>query len=140
MREINISDLAGVWFHDVKVSRISVDYIKRAVEFECTIPVGFWNSPNDHGVTDGELKGTLVLTGLLYFVMEPPAPDYPYEDSVGIEITAEGPVIPREIDMDYVSKFPQDLPDEAFLHYFFVNEWNAFIFIAATNAIFQMWH
>ncbi len=138
MKEIDVSDLAGVWFHDVKVSHIRVDYVKRVAELECTIPVGSWNSPNRHGITDGEIKGTLVITGLLYFVMEPPAPDYPYEDSNGIEITSEGPLTPKWFNMVHASNLPQDLPDEAFLHWFFINDWNAFIFVAATDASFQM--
>ncbi|MGI4788352.1 MAG: hypothetical protein ACRYFS_05825 [Janthinobacterium lividum] len=138
MKEINLSDLAGIWFHDVQISRISVDYIKRQAEFEFTIPVGWWNSPNRRGLTEGELKGTLLFTKLLYFVMEPPAANYPYEDSIGIEITSEGPATPQSIGQAYISRLPQDLPPEAFLHYFFVNEWNAFIFVAATNAVFRI--
>ncbi len=135
MKEIDISDVVGIRFHDVKISRISVDYIKRELEIDCTIPA--WNIPNWDGVTEGGKKGTLLFTGLLYFVTEPPAPNYPYEDSKGIEITDEGSVTPESIDMAYVSRLPQNLPDEAFLHFFFVDEWNAFIFIAATDAFFR---
>ena len=138
MREIDFSDLVGIWFHDVKVSHICVDYVKRVAELECTIPVGFWNSPNRHGVTEGEIKGTVVMTGLLYFVMEPPDPNYPYEYSEGIEITSEGPVPPGGFDTANASKLPQNLPDEAFQHWFFVNDWNAFIFVAAMDALFQI--
>lgn len=136
MREIDLSDLVGIWFHDVKVSRIGVDYVTREVELECAIPVGWWNSPNRLGLTEGEKKGTLHLTGLLYLVIEPPDAGYPYEDSEGIEITSEGPVTPERFET-HLARMPRDLPAEAFLHFFFVSEWNAFIFVAATGALFR---
>ena len=136
VREIDISDLIGIWFHDVRVSRISIDYVRREVELECTIPVGWWNSPNREGLTEGEKKGTLVLTGLLYLVLEPPDANYPYEDSQGIEVTGTGPVAPEQFAV-HLSRMPQDLPEEAFLQYFYVSEWNAYIFVAATGALFR---
>ena len=114
MKEIDFSDLAGIWFHDVRVGRIRVDYVERVAELECTIPVGFWNSPNRYGITEGEIKGTIVLTGLLYFVMEPPDPRYPYDDGSGVEITDEGPVPAGGLETANASKLPHDLPDEAF--------------------------
>jgi hypothetical protein len=134
MRAINISEVVGIWFHDVTISRINVDYVKREVQFECTIPVGWWNSPNRTGQTEGEIKGTLVLIGLLYLVMEPPDANSPFEDSEGIEVTSEGPVTSEKFDL---LKLPHDLPEEAFLHYFFVNEWNSCIYVAATGAQFR---
>ena len=45
MREVDISELVGIWFHDVKVDRVGIDYVKRNVVFDCVIPVGFWNTP-----------------------------------------------------------------------------------------------
>jgi hypothetical protein len=136
MREIDISDLGGIWFHDVKVNHISIDYVKRQVELDYVLPIGFWNTPNRDGLTDGEKKGKLVFTGLLYWVMEPPDENYSYEDSEGIEITDEGSVTKEKFEI-YLSKMPQDLPADAFLHYFYVCEWNSFIFVAATGAHFQ---
>lgn len=140
MKEIDVSDLVGIWFHDVKVSRISVDYVKREVELECVIPVGFWNSPNRYGITDGEIKGSLFVTGLLYLVVEPPDANYPYDDSEGIEITSEGSATTEEFKAKYAAyllKMPQDLPAEAFLHWFYVADWNSFIFVAATGMQFR---
>lgn len=144
MKEIDISDLVGIWFHDVVVSRVTVDYIKREAEIECMIPVGWWNSPNRFGLTDGEIRGRLLFTGLLFLVMEPPDANYPYEDSEGIEITSEGSVIseafPKEKYADYLSRLPQNLPAEAFLHYLYVTDWNNFIFVAAMDVSFHREH
>ncbi len=140
MKEIDVSDLAGIWFHDVKISHIRVDYVKRVAELECIIPVGDWNSPNRYGITEGEIKGSLFMTGLLYLVIEPPDANYPYEDSEGIEITSEGSATTEEFKTkyaDHLSGLPQDLPEQAFLHWFYVAEWNTFIFVAATGIYFR---
>jgi hypothetical protein len=136
MKEINISDLLGIWFHDVKVRHISIDYFKREVVLEFILPVGFWNSPNRFGLTDGEIEGTLVFTGLLYWVMQPPDEDYSYADTEGIEITTAGSV-KKEDFKSPLPDMPQDLPEDAFLHYFYISEWNSFIFVAATDVRFQ---
>jgi hypothetical protein len=134
MRAINISEVVGIWFHDVTISRINVDYVKREVQFECTIPVGWWNSPNRTGQTEGEIKGTLVLTGLSYLGLKPPDVNLADVDREGIEVTSEGSVTPEEFD---ISKLPHDLPEETFLHYFFVTDWNASIYVAATGVQFR---
>jgi len=140
MKEIDVSDLLGIWFHDVKINRISADYVKREVEFEYVIPVGFWNSPNRYGITEGEIKGSLFMTGLLFLVVEPPDANYPYDDSEGIEITSEGPATTEEFAAKYAARLsgmPQDLPEDAFLHWFYVADWNTFIFVAATGMRFR---
>ena len=127
MREIDVSDILGIWFHDVTISRISIDYFKREVTLEYVLPIGFWNSPNREGLTEGEKKGTLVFTGLLYLVMEPPDANYNYDDSEGIEITSEGSFQKGTFNRP-LPNMPQDLPADAFLHYFYVCEWNSCIF------------
>ncbi len=140
MKEIDISELLGIWFHDVEVSRISIDYVKREVELDCIIPIGFWNSPNRDGLTEGEKRGRLLLTGLLFISIEPPDENYPYEDSDGIAITSEGSATTAEFKEKYaahLAKMPQSLPEEAFIHYFYVVDWNTFIFVAARDAAFQ---
>lgn len=140
MREIDVSDLLGIWFHDVEVSRINIDYIGREVELEYTLPIGWWNSPNREALTEGEKKGKLLFTGLLFITIEPPDENYPYEDSSGIEITAEGAATTQDFKEKYaahLAKMPQNLPEDAFLHYFYVVDWNTFIFVAARDAVFQ---
>lgn len=134
MREIDISEVVGIWFHDVRVSRVKIDYVRREVELDCVIPVGWWNSDNPEGQVGKERRGALLFTGLQYLVVEPPDSRYPYEDSEGIEITDAGLVTLEKFDL---SRLPTDLPEDAFIQYFFVNEWNACILVAATGASFQ---
>ena len=136
MREIDISDLLGIWFHDVRVNNICIDYFKREVALECVLPIGFWNSPNREGLSEGDKEGTLVFTGLLYIVIEPPDETYCYEDSKGIEISGEGSIQRGEFKSP-LPKLPRDLPEDAFIHYFHVSEWNAGFFVAATGVHFK---
>ena len=139
MKEIDVSDLLGIWFHDVEVSRINIDYSRREVELEYTLPIGWWNSPNRENLTEGEKKGKLLFTGLLFVVIEPPDQNHPYQDGEGIVITGEGAATTaefREKCASHLTKIPKNLPEEAFLHYFYVADWNAFVFVAATEAAF----
>ena len=87
--------------------------------------------PPDRSVRHG---GALTLTGLFYFI-EPPHPTYPFETAEGIEITADGALssLPRPPAL----LLPSVDEHKAFTHYFFVNDWNAFIYVAATGAQFE---
>lgn len=134
MKQIDISGIVGIWFHDVTINDINIDYIHKEVSMNCTIPIGLWNSPNRFNISGGELRGNLVLSGLQYIVIEPPDIDNGFYDCDGIEITSEGSVTSERI----LSKLPQDLPDDAFLQYFFVTEWNACIYVAATDIRFEV--
>lgn len=141
MRKIDISDLLGMWFHDVNISRIAIDYVKKQVELEFSIPVGFWNSPNRFGITDGEVKGTLVLTGLLYLVIDPPDNGPCNLDYEGIEITYDGSATTEsstEKSLVDIAGLPRDLPEEAFIHWFWVNDWNSNIYVAAMGLHFEI--
>lgn len=136
MREIDVSELLGIWFHDVRVNRICIDYFEKKLTLECVIPIGFWNSPNREGLTEGEKKGTLIFTGLLYLVIEPPDESYDYENSEGIEISGECSVQRGQFKSP-LPNMPRDLPEDAFIHYFHVSDWNAGLFVAATGAHFK---
>lgn len=125
----------GLWFHDVEVSRINIDYAKREVAFDCAIEIGFWNTPNRENLTEGVKRTTLIMSGLLYIFIQPPDEGYPYEDSEAITIGSEGSVTPEKFKEQW-SQLPNDLPEDAFLHYFYVEEWNRGIFVAATGARF----
>jgi hypothetical protein len=79
-------------------------------------------------------RGVLTLTGLLYFVIEPPDPGYPFEESPsGLDITSDG----ATSTLDTRHALPPLEDGAVFAHYFWVNDWNAFIFVAARGAVFE---
>ena len=117
-------------FHDAHVSCLKIDYARREVAFEMSVWVGEVDSP-DLAVRECHRPAVLKLTGLLYCVIEPPDTRYPYLDARDLTIDigdlgllpAPGP-----------SNLPSVTLDGAFRSWIFVNQWNAFIYVAACKA------
>lgn len=137
MRLLDIDSLFGdthphASFHDSEVHKISIDLLAREVRADCLIHVG---DPDDREAQPRAADGALTFTGLLYFAAEPPDARYPYEEG-GLDISYDGPVEVTNFKAA-VPRLPGPLPDDAFNHCFFVNNWNSFIFVAATGARFD---
>ena len=114
-------------FHDARIFRIGVDYGARTA----TLDMSFWTGDQDCSNRDEYRDGTLQISGLLYLSIEPPDPAYPFMQS--------GSAL-------YVSGYPEDgeafppgsalvavMPADATGYRFFVNDWNSFIHIAASD-------
>jgi hypothetical protein len=119
-------------FHDSTINKITVDLLTREARFDCTVFVG---DPDDRDAQPREAPGALTLTGLLYISVGPPYPDYPYEDG-GLEVSYDGPVETTDFKAP-IPKLPEPLPGDAFTHCFYINNWNSFMFVAATGASFD---
>jgi len=75
----------------------------------------------------------LNIAGLQYCAIEPPHVSYPYREAAGLWIDGE---IIDEKEKEKLKSFPAELPLGKFACYFFVFDWNAFIYIAAEQASF----
>jgi hypothetical protein len=73
-------------------------------------------------------SGQIEISGLIFLVMEPPDAKYPFRDSV--ELTIDGCDMSKNLDGELL----KSLPSGAFFRSLWVNEWNAFIHIAARDA------
>lgn len=120
-------------FHDASVERVTLDYVSREAVLQCSIWVG---NPNSADVREKKArrKGNLTFQGLLFYAIEPPDPTYPFTNAKGLWISDDGP-----LDKTRAAKkqLPENLPDGTLAHYFFVNDWNAFIYVAAQAARFE---
>lgn len=137
MSQLNIESLFGeryphASFHDSTIKRIIVDFLAREAKFDCVVFIG---DPDSRETQPREATGTLTLTGLLYISVEPPHSTYPYEKDAW-EISYDGPVETTTFKAP-IPKLPEPLPGNAFTHCFFINNWNSFMFIAATGANFE---
>ncbi|MBW3635663.1 MAG: hypothetical protein KY445_04235, partial [Armatimonadetes bacterium] len=56
-----------------------------------------------------------------------------YEENT-LDISSNGSVFEVEANWPH---FPSDLPELAFVHFFYVNNWNKCLFISATQARFE---
>lgn len=73
-------------------------------------------------------SGQVVVEELLFAVVEPPDPKYPFSNSVGL--TIDGCDMRKNLSAELMSSLPAD----AFFRSIWVNEWNAFVHIGAKNA------
>jgi hypothetical protein len=112
-------------FHHALLRRIAVDYVDRRATLALNVCVG-----DPEGETDGQREAyrpaIVTVSGLLWCIIE--APEANGETSDGLWIDA-GPMSTLK------RKAPIPPPaDEGFAWWFFVLQWNAFIYIAGTDA------
>jgi hypothetical protein len=112
--------------HDSEVQRVAVDYEKGKVALDVAVWVGSMNDPPEQ--REAYKSGRIEISGLVFFVMEPPDPKYPFRDS--LELTVDGCDMSKNLDGELL----KSLPSDAFFRSLWVNEWNAFIHIAARDA------
>ncbi len=111
--------------HDAEVTRISVDYQQRSLELDVDVWVGdMGDAPEKR---EAYKRARIDISGLLFLVMEPPDPKYPFKTG---EFTIDGCNLSKNLD----SKLLDSIPTDAFFRSLWVNDWNAFIHIAAREA------
>jgi hypothetical protein len=137
MQHLKLSALMGdrhpfASFHDAMIHTLHLDYETRVLQMECTLWVGDMDAPPGP-LREATADGTLTLTGLLYCVIDPPDVNSNFENG-GLDITSDGSVATTKFHTPPPELPP--VPDEAFVHWFFVNNWNSLIYIAATDAHF----
>jgi len=120
-------------FHDARIKSVKLDYVSREAIFDCVLYVG---NPDIFEDRERTAEGTLTITGFLYCVIEAPDHNYNYDDNEGLDVTSDGPLKLNEFRAP-LPQLPLDLPENAFIHYFYLNNCNSFLYIAATGATFQ---
>ena len=127
------SDAPHATFHDAWIERLTLDYFVRNAVIDCSICIGNPDS-KDAETREARRSGRLKIQGLLYCAIDPPKSSYPHKNSDGLWVAGDGPVGTDGISGEGL---PANLPDGAFVHYFFVNDWNAFIYIAGESVRFE---
>jgi hypothetical protein len=110
--------------HDAEVQRIVLNYERRTATLDVAVWVGDMDDPPER--REAYKNGRVEISGLLFLVMEPPDPKYPFNRSC---LTVDG-CDARE---NLGSEFLRTLPADSFVRSLWVDEWNAFIHIAAEN-------
>ncbi|MDP3110722.1 MAG: hypothetical protein Q8M71_01290 [Thermodesulfovibrionales bacterium] len=119
-------------FHDAVLTKIAIDYEKRKIMLEIEVNISKSDLP-DEVCREASRAGRLTLSGLLFCVIESPDPQYRFHETKNLWISDSGSVKSLKIP----ARLPTILPNGAFVHYFFVNDWNAFIYLAAMDALFE---
>ena len=110
--------------HDAKLGKVAIDFTERTVRLDLNIWVG------DEEKREAYRSAEVTLSGLLFWVSEPPDPHYPFGSPRPLWIDA-GPL---------TDKLPEKqpalppIPPGAFANWIYVRDWNAFIYVAAEDA------
>ncbi len=111
--------------HDAEIKCITVDYAQRRVTFELAVWVGSMDESPER--REAYKDGRVEISGLLFLVMEPPDPKYPFRTD---RLRIDGCDMRKNLDVELL----RSLPAGFLFRSFWVNEWNAFIHIAAKSA------
>jgi hypothetical protein len=111
-------------FHDSKIIGLRLDYVQRTAEIDLEICV---SGPDDAAIEEYR-SCTLLISELIYFVIEPP--DTPYAADSEPWLVDGGST---ELEQS-AYPLPNPLPAGAFTYWFFVSNWNSFIHVGAMRA------
>ena len=118
-------------FHDSELESLTVNYALNNAELVLQLHVG-----DMHAATQEEReaysRAKLHLTDLVYFVIDPPGPGHEPPEAGTLWVHDEGDA--REESERDDLKPKGDLPDDAFAYWFYVDQWNSFIHVAAKGA------
>jgi len=131
LREID-DDLPN-GFHDALLEAVTVSFASNSAELDLRLFVGDPAAATEEE-REAYKRAKLRLSELVYFVVDPPAPGHECRKGNALRIDAgdatneSAPTAPK----------PQSvLPTDAFAYWFFVDQWNSFIHVAARSASLQ---
>jgi hypothetical protein len=117
-------------FHDVEIFSIELDYSGGRARFRMSLLVGSPDAPAPE--RDKRQEATLNLAGLCFCSIEAPDPRYAFIPNGAPVIASGDPGKP-----DHLPSLPAlaaKWPEGVWCYRFFVDNWNAFIYIAARHA------
>jgi hypothetical protein len=126
-----IADTLPNGFHDAQIKSINIDYVRRVAILDMEILMA--DSIEDR--TETYRAAQLILSRLLFLVIEAPDSKYPYQEERALWVDAGSE---KSTETLAPRPRPTPLPDNAFTHWFFVNNWNAFIHVAAMDAALEL--
>ncbi len=106
-----------------------MDYVERTITFDMTVWVGNLES-TEKSKRETRRSGVLIISDFDLCFIE--APDLRYPFAAPRPLTVEsGSGNPQQL------AFLEGIPEDAFAHWFFVREWNSFIYFVAREARFD---
>lgn len=134
MRSLALDSLLGdkhmyATFHDSELESINIDFATRSINLGFMIPCGF--------LPEDELsyrRGTLEFREILFYSVEPSIYRSEANDKPALWITSDGPLPDSAVEVS--GELPDDLPEDAFAHYFYASTTNSFFVVAAREATF----
>jgi hypothetical protein len=119
-------------FHDAQLFSLELNYATGRAKLHLNLLVGWPEDPE--GERDAYQEAILTVTGLCFCSIGAPQPNYPFLPDGKPTWLSGDPAEP-----DHLPSLPDligKLPSNAWCYRFFMNDWNAFIYIAARDAEF----
>jgi hypothetical protein len=132
MTLVELEDALPNGLHDSALKGLSIDYVRRTIRLDISLKVGDPDGPREQrdDVRDAEIE----VSGVVFFMIDPPSPAAGYDFKSPRELwivdgyeTQSIPAFTKTIDKELLSA----VPPEAFVHSFFVNDWNSYMHVAA---------
>jgi hypothetical protein len=118
-------------FHDATLLQVSLDIVERCATVKISVHV------SADGDQDQELYrvGILEAKSVSLFFMEPPDPNYMFALSgSGIGVSGDSVAPGQNPETDLLLR---KLPSDATAYRFFLEEWNSFLYLAASEVAFS---
>lgn len=118
-------------FHDASLETVMINYASSRVELDLRLHVGTPDAATKEE-RDAYRKARLCLNDFVYFVIDPPGAGHESPEAGALWLRDAGDAT----DESYPAylKPRSDLPDSAFAYWFYVDEWNSHIHVAAKGA------
>ncbi len=124
MRFADLLDSLPNGLHDAQLRRFEMDYVRKELTFDLDVWIGDMNAR----VRELYRPARLTLENVAFLVIEPPHPDYPWDEPGEIRIDA-GVGQPTQSS----SKLP-DAPDGASVAWMYLEDLNTFLVFATASA------
>jgi hypothetical protein len=118
-------------FHDAAIREINFDFIGRSVALGMDLLTGGPDDPNPEVYRPGRLR----ITPIYLFFIEPPDPNYPFVPN-GSHLKVDGDSLKVGQNAE-VDRLLPSLPSSATTYRFFLENWNAFLYLAGASVKFS---
>ena len=132
MSIVDLLDSLPNGLHDAELHCIDVDYVARTANFSLDVWIG--DMSQEGTAREAYRHAKVILTGLVYFVVEAPDSRYAFHEARPLRIDAGVEKLASEASSVIL---PQQLPEGSFTFWIYVTNWNSFIHVAATHASFE---
>ena len=118
-------------FHDSELESLTINYTSNSAELDLELWIGDLGAASEEE-REARKRARLHLNDLVYFVIDPPSLGHQTPKAGTLWIHDEGDAS-EESDREEL-KPKADLPPDAFAYWFFIDDWNSFMHIAAKGA------
>ena len=121
-------------FHDASLRELRIDYEARTLAAVFELFVG---DPDAEAESERERSraGVLELTGLVFWVQDPPDLSAAIKNDPRPWLTGDGPL--RECATETARRLARDVPADAWAFCLYFSDWNACAYCAAAGATFR---